>query len=92
MSTLASLMETYPQMMLNVRIQPQQRKLWKEDAAVQSVMTEYEEKLGENGRILVRESGTEPLIRVMVEGKDAVLMEAACKAITAAITAWAQRV
>lgn len=91
MSMLAGMMETFPQMMLNVRIQPRHRGVWREDAAVKAVMDSYTEKLGENGRILVRESGTEPLIRVMVEGKDAALMEEACRAITEKIEAFVQR-
>ena len=41
-----------------------------ENAAVKNAILEAEEKLGENGRVLVRKSGTEKLIRVMIEGKD----------------------
>lgn len=91
MSELAGLMDTFPQLMLNVRIKPEHRTVWREDEKVKAVMDSYEEKLGDNGRILVRESGTEPLIRVMVEGKDAALMEEACRAITAEIEAYVQR-
>ena len=46
------------------------------------MIEKYTAILGENGRILVRESGTEPLIRVMVEGKDAAQIEIAAQAIT----------
>ena len=53
MSELADTMECFPQMMLNVRIKPSHRQVWREDDKVKSVMTSYEEKLGENGRILV---------------------------------------
>lgn len=91
MSELANVMESFPQLMLNVRIKPCHRQVWREDEKVKSVMSLYEEKLGDNGRILVRESGTEPLIRVMVEGKDAALMEEACKTIAAEIEAFVQR-
>ncbi len=91
MSELAGIMETFPQLMLNVRIKPEHRNIWREDSAVKSCMDLYEEKLGSNGRILVRESGTEPLIRVMVEGKDAALMEEACRTITAEIEAFVNR-
>lgn len=91
MSELANTMESFPQLMINVRIKPCHRQVWREDEKVKSVMSLYEEKLGDNGRILVRESGTEPLIRVMVEGKDAALMEEACKTIAAEIEAFVQR-
>ncbi len=85
MSELASVMESFPQLMLNVRIESKHRNVWRDDENVKAVMSSYEEKLGDDGRILVRESGTEPLIRVMVEAKDAALMEEACKNISAAI-------
>mgnify|MGYP001438010516 CR=1 FL=1 len=91
MSEVASVMESFPQIMLNVRIKPEHRNVWRDDENVKSVMSLYEEKLGEDGRILVRESGTEPLIRVMVEGNDAVLMEEACRNITAAIEEFVQK-
>ena len=42
---------------------------WETDKAVQDAIKLYSEKLGSDGRILVRESGTEPLVRVMIEGK-----------------------
>lgn len=85
MSELASVMESFPQLMLNVRIESKHRNVWRDDENVKAVMSSYEEKLGDDGRILVRESGTEPLIRVMVEAKDAALMKEACKNIAAAI-------
>ncbi len=91
MSELASVMETFPQLMLNVRIKPEHRDIWREDEKVKACMDSYEARLGEDGRILVRESGTEPLIRVMVEGKDAALMEEACRTITAEIESFVNR-
>ncbi|MCD7808187.1 MAG: phosphoglucosamine mutase [Erysipelotrichaceae bacterium] len=66
--TLAQLcdgIEVYPQLLINVRVKD--KKAAQEDADVQKAIHEVEEKLGNNGRILVRESGTEPVVRVMVE-------------------------
>ena len=82
MSDLAGIMETFPQVLYNVTIQPQKKGHWQEDAAIAAVIEKHTVLLGDNGRILVRESGTEPLIRVMVEGKDAVQIENAAQAIT----------
>jgi phosphoglucosamine mutase len=69
LSTLASVMEVYPQVMMNVKIPASFREVWKNDNEIESVIERFTEELGKNGRILVRESGTEPLIRVMLEGK-----------------------
>ena len=69
MSELSKIMQAYPQVLVNVKIKPEQKGLWKEDIAIQETIKFYTEKLGGDGRILVRESGTEPLIRIMLEGK-----------------------
>lgn len=57
----------YPQLLVNVRVD--NKKAVKEDKAVQEIISQVEAELGDNGRILVRESGTEPVIRVMVEAE-----------------------
>lgn len=70
-STLAEFTKNltlFPQVLINVRI-PENTN-WEERAEIQSAKTLVEEKLGENGRVLIRASGTEPLIRVMVEARD----------------------
>lgn len=60
--------ETYPQILRNVRVEcREKRSQWQECEPVQKAIAEAETAMGNNGRILVRASGTEPLIRVMVE-------------------------
>lgn len=65
LGTLASEVKIYPQLLKNVRVTD--KKEARENQAVVEAVKRVEEALGEDGRILVRESGTEPLIRVMVE-------------------------
>ena len=68
-SELASCMESYPQVLVNVKITADKKGMWEKNEKVQEAIAMYKEKLGNDGRILVRESGTEPLVRVMIEGK-----------------------
>ena len=70
MSELANIMYKFPQVMINVPISPKDKEVWKNDTEITGLIEKHEAELGESGRILVRESGTEPLIRVMIEGKD----------------------
>lgn len=68
--TLAQLteqVEIYPQLLINVRVSD--KALAQNDPDVQKAVKEVEEALGDEGRILVRESGTEPVVRVMVEAQ-----------------------
>ena len=70
LSELASEMEKYPQTMINVRVSAFGKARFAEDDEIALAIRESEQELGDEGRVLVRVSGTEPLIRVMVEGKD----------------------
>ena len=69
LSELADVMEQYPQVMVNVKIANDKKALLETDPDIQAVIRQAEQTLGRDGRILVRASGTEPLIRVMAEGK-----------------------
>ena len=68
-SELASCMECYPQVLVNVKITADKKGMWDKVPEITDAIKMYSEKLGDEGRILVRESGTEPLVRVMIEGK-----------------------
>ena len=68
MSELAAPLKIYPQVLENVRVTD--KKAAKNDMAVREAVKKVTEALGDAGRILVRESGTEPLVRVMVEAPD----------------------
>ena len=57
----------YPQVLKNVRVAD--KRLAQDDPDVQAAVSEVAAKLGDSGRILVRESGTEPVVRVMVEAE-----------------------
>ena len=68
LADLADDLTTYPQVLLNVRVRKKQ--ILEAIPEVAEVMRSVEERLGGNGRLLVRYSGTEPLLRVMLEGQD----------------------
>ncbi|MCI5903535.1 MAG: phosphoglucosamine mutase [Oscillospiraceae bacterium] len=68
-SELSRVMERYPQVMINVKITAAWKEKWKNDSEIEEIISTNQKLLGTSGRILVRESGTEPLIRVMIEGR-----------------------
>ncbi|ARU60398.1 phosphoglucosamine mutase [Tumebacillus avium] len=68
MSELRSIMQSFPQIMVNVRVATKDG--WKDNANIAAAIQRVEEILGADGRVLVRPSGTEPLIRVMAEGPE----------------------
>ena len=78
-SDLTALMTTYPQLLVNVQVATKEG--WETNEAIKKAIAEGDKELGENGRILVRPSGTEPLIRVMAEGPDQDQLDRICHAI-----------
>ena len=85
LSTLKLGMTKYPQRLINVRIH--QRQDITSIAAIREAVKHVEEKLGDAGRVLLRPSGTEPLIRVMVEGQDAGLVDETCEYLAGVVEA-----
>ncbi len=70
LSELASIMDKYPQVLVNVNVTKEGKTSFGEDAEINVLIKKYEEELNGDGRILIRASGTENLIRVMIEGKN----------------------
>ena len=73
LSVLAGEVAIYPQLLKNVRVADKQAA--RENPRVQAAVQAAAEALGENGRILVRESGTEPVVRIMVEAEEDAICE-----------------
>src|SRR5690606_21736754 len=69
LSELAGEMQAYPQRLVNVKVKD--KHLVMENERIKQTIEHVEQKLGQNGRVLVRPSGTEPLVRVMVEAENA---------------------
>ncbi len=83
LSELAQVMEALPQVLLNVRVK--QRTDLSTIPEVSKVIADVEEKLAEQGRVLIRYSGTEPLLRIMLEGVDQAQIEKLAAEIAAAV-------
>jgi len=86
--TLAELLvgvELFPQTLINVRLVPGFD--WKSHAPLQAATREAEATLGDTGRVLIRASGTEPLVRVMVEARDAAVAQSTAERIAATLKA-----
>ena len=79
LSELAKVMVKYPQVLVNVRVVT--KTGWEDSDIIQAAIVTAEGELGDSGRVLVRASGTEPLIRVMAEGPDEDELQAVCQEI-----------
>jgi phosphoglucosamine mutase len=89
LAELCAPMTRYPQVLLNVRVAHRFDPMG--SAEVLEVVRSLERRLNGRGRIVLRASGTEPVIRVMVEGHDAKMVKAGAKSIAAAVEAVAAK-
>ena len=85
MSELNGLYTRFPQVMVNVKATPEEKARYKEDEYIAGFIESQQQSLMGLGRVLVRVSGTEPLIRVMVEGRDEAAIAASAKRIAVKI-------
>lgn len=74
-SEMAEEMVVYPQVLKNAKIKRENRENFDKDTEIKEKISQTEKLVGSNGRVLIRPSGTEPLIRVMLEGDDSVKIE-----------------
>ncbi|HHW48469.1 MAG TPA: phosphoglucosamine mutase, partial [Clostridiaceae bacterium] len=70
LSELASVVQPLPQVLINARVNNGKKNDYLKDEVIASMCSNLEEEFNGEGRVLIRPSGTEPLIRVMIEGKD----------------------
>ena len=86
LSELAGVMEVYPQKLINVIVaDAAAAKTAAASETVERAVSEADSRLGEEGRILLRPSGTEPVVRVMVEHADETLCEEVCEEVAAVV-------
>ena len=74
-SELASVMQVYPQVLVNAKVSNDKKNDYLTDCEIKEAIEKIEAEFKGNGRVLIRPSGTEPLVRVMIEGKDKALIE-----------------
>ena len=69
-SEICSIINIYPQVLINAKVTSNRKEDYKNDEIIKQKIEELEKEFSGNGRVLIRPSGTEPLVRVMIEGED----------------------
>jgi len=70
LSKLCDIIQIYPQVLINAKVNSKKKNDYQNDEDIQRMIKELKQEFENDGRIIIRPSGTEPLIRVMIEGKD----------------------
>ncbi len=70
LSDLAQIMKVYPQVLKNAKVKPENKHTYESDEVISEQINKVEQQFHGNGRVLIRPSGTEPLVRVMIEGEN----------------------
>ncbi|MBC2850634.1 phosphoglucosamine mutase [Cetobacterium sp. 8H] len=82
---LVNEIKDWPQLLINVRVSNEKKNLWNKNENIVKFIEEKEEEMKGLGRVLVRTSGTEPIVRVMVEGKEMELVDRIAKEIAVVV-------
>ena len=69
-SELGDLVKAYPQVLINAKVNSDKKYDYENDKQIKEAIEKLEKEFAGNGRVLIRPSGTEPLVRVMIEGED----------------------
>ena len=69
-SQMAQMVKLYPQVLVNTKVNSEKKYGFKDDKEIKNAIEKLEKEFAGNGRVLIRPSGTEPLVRVMIEGED----------------------
>ena len=69
-SELASIIKLYPQVLINAKVNAEKKYDYEKDEDIKKAIEDVEKEFAGNGRVVIRPSGTEPLVRVMIEGED----------------------
>ena len=85
MSEIADDIRIYPQVLVNAKINNDYKKTYMKDTEVAAAIRDLEDKMAGNGRVLIRPSGTEPLVRVMLEGSDLAVIRPLAEELAALI-------
>lgn len=86
LSELAKVMEVLPQALVNAKVPNHKKESYMEYSEIAEAIEELEQKFAGEGRVLIRPSGTEPLVRVMIEGKDQAEIDEEAKKLADLIT------
>ncbi|MCI5934225.1 MAG: phosphoglucosamine mutase [Lachnospiraceae bacterium] len=86
LSELAQIMEVYPQALVNAKVPNHKKEAFMDYPDIADAIEELERKFDGEGRVLIRPSGTEPLVRVMIEGKDQSVIEEEAHKLAGLIT------
>lgn len=86
LSDLAAVMEVLPQALVNAKVPNHKKDKFMEYAEISDAIKKVEERFGGEGRVLIRPSGTEPLVRVMIEGKNQEEIDCEAKKLADLIT------
>ena len=69
-SKLCDIIQIYPQVLLNAKVNNNKKSDYEKDEDIQKMIKKLQDEFSDEGRVVIRSSGTEPLIRVMIEGKN----------------------